>query len=131
MKLTTKAFENTTITDHNESIRLYEFNDFVERQTKPITTIEGLEQEAVPETIQYAICYGTDYSLIYENGAAEKGIFAQIEQYDPISNIDFAKEEVIVFVGSSDVKQETDCYLVTNLVLYNGVISEDELDLLQ
>lgn len=141
MKLTTKAFppsDGSSSTDHNESIRLYEFKDFVDKTTKQREgKVEGFEtvgEEAarkkfVPVTVQYAICYSRETSMIYENGATEKGVFAQIEQFDPITNIDFAKEEVIVFVGSSDVT-EIDSYLVRNLVVYNGVIGVEELGLL-
>lgn len=143
MKITTKAFppnDGSAPINHNESIRLYEFKDFVDKTIQQREgKVEGFEtvgdkaarKKFVPVTVQYAICYSRENSFVYENGATKRGVFAQIEQYDPISNIDFAKEEVVVFVGSSDVTDtENDSYLVRNLVLYNGVIGVEELSLL-
>lgn len=126
LKMTTKAFPPKSLTDHNESIRLYEFKVFVDLTKQK----EGFEAStaAKKEIVQYAIVYNREHCLIFEQTL--NTVFTEIERFDydslSLSSIDFAKEEVIVFLGSSDVKENDSC-LVRNVVLYNGVLGEEEL----
>ena len=139
IKVVTAPFtpETSCTTNHCESIRLYEFNLFIDKSKKELelkrtSTVDVIEEsfkkKFEPITVQYALVYEKEHTILWENGVDEINAFSRINQNDPISkNIDFGKEDVLVFVGSSDVEVDGG-YLVRNLVLYNRLLTEVELN---
>jgi len=139
IKVVTEPFppETNCTTNHCESIRLYEFNLYVdkskkelEQQVKKVEEPFLVKKKFEPITVQYALVYEKEHTILWENGVELPNVFSQVNQVDPISKvIDFGKEDVLVFVGSSDVEEDGG-YLVRNLVLYNRLLTEVELNAL-
>ena len=144
IKVVTEPFapETNCTTNHCESIRLYEFNLFIDKSKKELelkrtSTVqqddvieESFKKKFEPITVQYALVYEKEHTILWENGVELPNVFSQVNQVDPISKvIDFGKEDVLVFVGSSDVEEDGG-YLVRNLVLYNRLLTEVELNAL-
>jgi hypothetical protein len=137
IKVVTEPFapETNCTTNHCESIRLYEFNLYVDKSKKELEPVKKIEEpfrkkKFEPITVQYALVYEKEHTILWENGVELPNVFSQVNQVDPISKvIDFGKEDVLVFVGSSDVEEDGG-YLVRNLVLYNRLLTEVELNAL-
>jgi len=131
MKIATDAFvqNSNCTTNHCESVRLYEFKTFVDKSKEPMVTESfKIKKRFDPITKQYALVYDRDHVTVWENGIAERNQFTPIKQDNPISNvIDFKTQDVVIFIGSSDVEDDGG-YLVKNFVLYNGALSEEELN---